>query len=135
MSMQRPTFETARSFCQRLLLRRGWSPELVWVAREVMSLDIDDDGVRGEGADPQLDEQAVAMVYRLLVRENRPIIFECLGHHPRFTVITLLGDDHGVGLLNARYEIGWNLWFSLDCPYWPALNLHPARDWAQRKQP
>jgi hypothetical protein len=135
MRGERPTFLTARLHFQRLLLMRGWSPELVWVAREVLALDYDDDGLRANGVDPQIDEAAVAMVYRLLVRERRPIIFECLGHHPKFTVVTLQGDDRSTGLLNARFEVEWGVWYNLDCPYWPALDLNPARTWDKRKQP
>lgn len=135
MSAQRPTFLTARVHCQRMLLNRGWSPELVWVAREVLALDYGEEGLHSERVDPQIDEAEVAMVYRLLVRQGRPIIFECLGHHPKFTVLTLQGDDSAIGLLNARFEVEWGVWFSLDCPYWPALDLNPARSWEQRKQP
>jgi hypothetical protein len=135
MRGERPNFLTARLHLQRLLLMRGWSPDLVWVAREVLALGYDENGLQAQGADPQIDEDAVAAMYRLLVRERRPIIFECLGQHPKFTVVTLQGDDRGIGLLNARFEVEWGIWYSLDCPYWPALDLNPARNWDQRKQP
>jgi hypothetical protein len=117
--------------------KRGLSPNLRWVFRENLCLDLPkpEDKEFRIGFQTRLNpvtEEDVRLVYDQVSRTENPLVFEGLVQAEQFTLCTLLGDPWQVD--DDVYVPEWDLYFFLKGPYRLWEEIIDENEWRARKK-